>query len=54
VMTMRGANAAAGMLMRSGRINRNTTIRPDRITSGDAIRSPRLGCDGEQMGTERA
>jgi hypothetical protein len=31
VMKMRGAGAAAGMPMRSGRINSNTTMRLSRI-----------------------
>ena len=55
VMTMRGADAAAGRPMRSGRINSNTIMRRCRINCpSDAIRSPRVGCAGEQMGTERA
>ena len=52
---MCGEDVAAGMSMRSGRINPNTTMRLSRIAwPSDAIRSPRLDCDGEQMGTGRA
>jgi hypothetical protein len=55
VMKVRGTGAATGT-MRSSRIDSISldATTSHRDSSDDAIRSRHLGCDGEQMGAERA